>query len=153
MHYLVFQEMKTRARRWSPDIRQIDLDVNRTYRNHIMFRRRFDVKWVADIFTFHNFGSSNFIINVNKVWAVSLNYNVLDSILPLLISCLCYSVNWNKRCFYLQAAGFVSYTGSVLDVQHRDWLLPGHEPDCCSPAHVLQWRSMFFLSGAVICWF
>jgi len=41
--------MKERARRWSPDIRQIDLDVNRTYRNHIMFRRRFDVKWVMFI--------------------------------------------------------------------------------------------------------
>ena len=49
---IVVQEMKTRARRWSPDIRQIDLDVNRTYRNHIMFRRRFDVKWVTGCFHF-----------------------------------------------------------------------------------------------------
>lgn len=29
------------AYKWSPDIRQIDLDVNRTYRDHIMFRERY----------------------------------------------------------------------------------------------------------------
>jgi hypothetical protein len=28
----------------SPDVRQIDLDVNRTYRNHIMFRERYNTK-------------------------------------------------------------------------------------------------------------
>ena len=28
----------------STDIRQIDLDVNRTYRNHIMFRERYNTK-------------------------------------------------------------------------------------------------------------
>ncbi|ESN99017.1 hypothetical protein HELRODRAFT_67442 [Helobdella robusta] len=40
----VYEDMKQKARRWCPDIRQIDLDVNRTYRNHIMFRKRYDVK-------------------------------------------------------------------------------------------------------------
>ena len=40
----VYEKMKERARTTSPDIRQIDLDVNRTYRNHIMFRERFGVK-------------------------------------------------------------------------------------------------------------
>ena len=44
--FLLQQEMKERAHRFSPDIRQIDLDVNRTYRNHIMFRKRYDVKYV-----------------------------------------------------------------------------------------------------------
>ena len=39
--------MKARARQWSPDIRQIDLDVNRTYRNHLMFRERYNVKYVV----------------------------------------------------------------------------------------------------------
>ncbi|KAH8027818.1 hypothetical protein HPB51_010464 [Rhipicephalus microplus] len=39
-----YLEMRERARMWSPDIRQIDLDVNRTYRNHIMFRERYSVK-------------------------------------------------------------------------------------------------------------
>nr|XP_006819667.1 PREDICTED: USP6 N-terminal-like protein-like [Saccoglossus kowalevskii] len=40
-------EMKSRARKMSPDIRQIDLDVNRTYRDHIMFRDRYGVKQQA----------------------------------------------------------------------------------------------------------
>ena len=34
--------MKELARLHSPDIRQIDLDVNRTYRNHSMFRERYN---------------------------------------------------------------------------------------------------------------
>lgn len=42
-----YWEMRERARKWSPDIRQIDLDVNRTYRNHIMFRERYCVKQQA----------------------------------------------------------------------------------------------------------
>lgn len=32
------------ACKYSPDIRQIDLDVNRTYREHIMFRERYNSK-------------------------------------------------------------------------------------------------------------
>ncbi|CAH1798329.1 unnamed protein product [Owenia fusiformis] len=43
----IYQKMKERAMRYSPDIRQIDLDVNRTYRDHIMFRQRYDVKQQA----------------------------------------------------------------------------------------------------------
>uniref|UniRef100_A0A8C2CAF4 USP6 N-terminal-like protein n=1 Tax=Cyprinus carpio TaxID=7962 RepID=A0A8C2CAF4_CYPCA len=39
-----YEKLKIRARRLSPDIRQIDLDVNRTYRDHIMFMHRYDVK-------------------------------------------------------------------------------------------------------------
>lgn len=46
-----FQKLKARARGISPDIRQIDLDVNRTYRDHIMFMHRYDVKWVLSHFT------------------------------------------------------------------------------------------------------
>ncbi|KFQ05367.1 USP6 N-terminal-like, partial [Leptosomus discolor] len=38
------QKLKCQARGSSPDIRQIDLDVNRTYRDHIMFRDRYGVK-------------------------------------------------------------------------------------------------------------
>lgn len=40
---LVFflQKMKLQARTFSTEIKQIDLDVNRTFRNHIMFRDRF----------------------------------------------------------------------------------------------------------------
>ncbi|XP_063782934.1 USP6 N-terminal-like protein isoform X2 [Pseudophryne corroboree] len=42
--YLV---LKQKARRLSPDIRQIDLDVNRTFRDNIMFRDRYGVKQQA----------------------------------------------------------------------------------------------------------
>ncbi|XP_069621335.1 USP6 N-terminal-like protein isoform X4 [Ranitomeya imitator] len=39
--------LKQKARNLSPDIRQIDLDVNRTFRDHIMFRDRYGVKQQA----------------------------------------------------------------------------------------------------------
>ena len=42
-----YQEMRSLARRLSPHIRQIDLDVNRTYREHDMFRERYNVKQQA----------------------------------------------------------------------------------------------------------
>jgi len=43
----VYEKFKNLARDVSPDIRQIDLDVNRTYRDHMMFRERFSVKQQA----------------------------------------------------------------------------------------------------------
>ncbi|ESO88918.1 hypothetical protein LOTGIDRAFT_72266, partial [Lottia gigantea] len=43
----IYQRMRNRARNRSTAIRQIDLDVNRTYRNHIMFRERYGVKQQA----------------------------------------------------------------------------------------------------------
>lgn len=43
----VYESMKRIARTQSPDIRQIDLDVNRTYRDHIMFRDRYGIKQQA----------------------------------------------------------------------------------------------------------
>lgn len=43
----IYEIMRERARRLSPDIRQIDLDVNRTFRNHIMFRERYGIKQQA----------------------------------------------------------------------------------------------------------
>ncbi|XP_069485808.1 USP6 N-terminal-like protein isoform X2 [Ambystoma mexicanum] len=43
----LYDLLKLRARALSPDIRQIDLDVNRTYRDHIMFRDRYGVKQQA----------------------------------------------------------------------------------------------------------
>ncbi|XP_036373686.1 USP6 N-terminal-like protein [Megalops cyprinoides] len=42
-----YEKLKLRARGTSPDVRQIDLDVNRTYRDHIMFMHRYDVKQQA----------------------------------------------------------------------------------------------------------
>jgi len=43
----VYIRFKNIALENSPDIRQIDLDVNRTYRDHIMFRDRFSIKQQA----------------------------------------------------------------------------------------------------------
>ncbi|KAJ8032445.1 USP6 N-terminal-like protein [Holothuria leucospilota] len=43
----IYEKMKERSRKLSPDIRQIDLDVNRTFRNHIMFRDRYGIKQQA----------------------------------------------------------------------------------------------------------
>ncbi|VDK42314.1 unnamed protein product [Anisakis simplex] len=40
----VYKELLMRARLVSRDIKQIDLDINRTYRDHLAFRRRYDVK-------------------------------------------------------------------------------------------------------------
>ncbi|KAM7396473.1 hypothetical protein PAMP_019509 [Pampus punctatissimus] len=42
-----YGKMKLQARSYSTEIKQIDLDVNRTFRNHIMFMDRFGVKQQA----------------------------------------------------------------------------------------------------------
>ncbi|KAJ8343633.1 hypothetical protein SKAU_G00309620 [Synaphobranchus kaupii] len=42
-----YEKMKEQARNFSTEIKQIDLDVNRTFRNHIMFMNRFGVKQQA----------------------------------------------------------------------------------------------------------
>lgn len=41
-----YKELLIRARLISKDIKQIDLDINRTYRDNLAFRRRYDVKLV-----------------------------------------------------------------------------------------------------------
>lgn len=40
----VYEQLLLRARLVSRDIRQIDLDINRTYRDNLAFRKRYDVK-------------------------------------------------------------------------------------------------------------
>ncbi|KAM9373064.1 uncharacterized protein LRP34_007500 [Phaethornis superciliosus] len=42
-----YEQMKEQAKKFSSEIKQIDLDVNRTFRNHIMFRDRYGVKQQA----------------------------------------------------------------------------------------------------------
>ncbi|XP_051884829.1 USP6 N-terminal-like protein [Pristis pectinata] len=42
-----YERMKIQAQKFSSEIKQIDLDVNRTFRNHIMFRDRYGVKQQA----------------------------------------------------------------------------------------------------------
>ncbi|NXW99668.1 US6NL protein, partial [Larus smithsonianus] len=44
---LILSQMKEQAKSFSSEIKQIDLDVNRTFRNHIMFRDRYGVKQQA----------------------------------------------------------------------------------------------------------
>ena len=44
--YLPTQGMRDVGRRTSPDIRQIDLDVLRTFRDHIMYCERYGIKLV-----------------------------------------------------------------------------------------------------------
>lgn len=40
----VYQKMLTQARNYSTDIRQIDSDVNRQFRDHINYRERYSIK-------------------------------------------------------------------------------------------------------------
>lgn len=54
LFFLLLKEMRKLAREWSPDLRQIDLDVNRTYRDHLMFRERYGLKQQA---LFHILGA------------------------------------------------------------------------------------------------
>ncbi|XP_043826287.1 USP6 N-terminal-like protein isoform X2 [Dromiciops gliroides] len=42
-----YEEMREKAQNFSSEIRQIDVDINRTFRNHIMFRDRYGVKQQA----------------------------------------------------------------------------------------------------------
>ena len=53
-YFCILKEMRKLARLWSPDLRQIDLDVNRTYRDHLMFRERYGLKQQA---LFHILGA------------------------------------------------------------------------------------------------
>ncbi|XP_057185935.1 USP6 N-terminal-like protein isoform X2 [Triplophysa rosa] len=46
-NYKKYETMKEQAKKYSTEIKQIDLDVNRTFRNHIMFMERFGVKQQA----------------------------------------------------------------------------------------------------------
>lgn len=39
-----YQEMLQLARLWSTEVRQIDSDVNRQFREHIIYRERYNVK-------------------------------------------------------------------------------------------------------------
>jgi len=41
---ILTQAMRDLGRQSSPDIKQIDLDVLRTFRNHIMYRERYGIK-------------------------------------------------------------------------------------------------------------
>ena len=40
------KKMKNLARLYSPDLRQIDLDINRTFRNNLAYKKRYCQRWV-----------------------------------------------------------------------------------------------------------
>ena len=42
--WFLFQRMKELGRRTSPDIKQIDIDVLRTFRDNIMYKDRYGIK-------------------------------------------------------------------------------------------------------------
>ncbi len=43
----LYESMKAIGRQSSPDVRQIDLDVMRTFRTHVMYRERYGIKQQA----------------------------------------------------------------------------------------------------------
>lgn len=43
-HDDVYEPMRELGKRVSPDIAQIDIDVHRTFRDHIMYRERYGIK-------------------------------------------------------------------------------------------------------------
>eukprot|EP00794_Sanderia_malayensis_P021375 gene21375-23458_t len=73
----IYEKFRSMARRSSPDIRQIDLDVNRTYRDHIMFRERFSVKLVLSGMDFYckpSFSEVGYCQGMSGIAALLLMY-------------------------------------------------------------------------------
>ena len=66
--------MKNLGRKWSSDVRQIDLDVNRTYRDHEFFRLRYDTRQQQ---LFHVLGTEDFdlICSVLTILNVFSNFS------------------------------------------------------------------------------
>ncbi len=84
------------ARRYSPDIRQIDLDVNRTYRNHIMFRERYNSRQVALFHVLAAYSMYNSEVSLAKITlGVVLNVIFLCFFVRLVIAKACLR---SQRC-------------------------------------------------------
>lgn len=84
--------MKLQARTFSTEIKQIDLDVNRTFRNHIMFRDRFGVKWVQ--ISVSNAGILSFLIIPETDLWVTLSQDSTD------LNIVGPDHLWSLTCFY-----------------------------------------------------
>ncbi|XP_066525941.1 USP6 N-terminal-like protein [Hoplias malabaricus] len=73
-----FEMMKKQARTYSTEIKQIDLDVNRTFRNHIMFMDRFGVKQKAlfDVLTAYSVYNTevSYCQGMSQIAAILLMY-------------------------------------------------------------------------------
>ena len=86
-----YQEMKRLGCKWSPDVRQIDLDVNRTYRDHTMFRKRYDEKQQQ---LFHVLGEAVYLLKTGDCF-ISITLVKTNSKLILPMTCL------PEKCIYL----------------------------------------------------
>jgi len=100
-----YQEMKDLARRHSPDIRQIDLDVNRTYRNHIMFRERYntrqqDLFHVLGAYSIYN-SEVGYCQGMSQIAALLLMYLNDDEDAFWALSQLMVGRKWNMHGFFI----------------------------------------------------
>ena len=100
-----YQEMKELARRHSPDIRQIDLDVNRTYRNHIMFRERYntrqqDLFHVLGAYSIYN-SEVSYCQGMSQIAALLLMYLNDDEDAFWALSQLMVGRRWNMHGFFI----------------------------------------------------
>jgi len=100
-----YQEMKELARRHSPDIRQIDLDVNRTYRNHIMFRERYntrqqDLFHVLGAYSIYN-SEVGYCQGMSQIAALLLMYLNDDEDAFWALSQLMVGRRWNMHGFFI----------------------------------------------------
>ena len=82
--------MRRLARLWSPDLRQIDLDVNRTYRDHLMFRERYGLKQQA---LFHILGAYSVYNSEIGTCFVSTRFQWLYKYLCLYTSGYCQGMS------------------------------------------------------------
>ena len=69
----IYAKMKLLGRKTSPDLHQIDLDVRRTFRRHVMFRERFSPsqKELFTVLVAHSVYNKQVGVNVN--WIVLHN--------------------------------------------------------------------------------
>ena len=100
-----YQEMRELARRHSPDIRQIDLDVNRTYRNHIMFRERYntrqqDLFHVLGAYSIYN-AEVGYCQGMSQIAALLLMYLNDDEDAFWALSQLMVGRRWNMHGFFI----------------------------------------------------
>uniref|UniRef100_A0A671RDZ1 USP6 N-terminal-like protein n=1 Tax=Sinocyclocheilus anshuiensis TaxID=1608454 RepID=A0A671RDZ1_9TELE len=118
-NYRKYEKMKEQAKKYSTEIKQIDLDVNRTFRNHIMFMERFGVKQqalfhVLAAYSVYNTSrgeeglSGFFIPGFPKLQRFQVHHDqILSKLLPKLrkhldkeqMSTGIYTTKWFLQCF------------------------------------------------------
>uniref|UniRef100_A0A672KDY9 USP6 N-terminal like n=1 Tax=Sinocyclocheilus grahami TaxID=75366 RepID=A0A672KDY9_SINGR len=85
-----YEKLKIRARGLSPDVRQIDLDVNRTYRDHIMFMHRFFIPGFPKLMRFQEHHDRILQKMMPKLKQHLDNQEVYTSL---------YTLKWFFQCF------------------------------------------------------